>query len=116
MLAQGGSKEEDPKQVFVGGIPKEASEAVIKKYFGNFGAVEYVKVMKDYNGVRHCLFERITRIVGRVKVMRGCNVRSNSLPRASQQASELAAQLLFSLTTSSGQRRSTATVEMYIHP
>ena len=49
MLAQGGS--EDPKQVFVGGIPKEASEAVIKKYFGNFGAVEYVKVMKDYNGV-----------------------------------------------------------------
>ena len=52
MLAlQGGSKEEDPKQVFVGGIPKEASEDAIKKYFGNFGAVEYVKVMKDYNGV-----------------------------------------------------------------
>jgi RNA-binding proteins (RRM domain) len=49
MLAQGGS--EDPKQVFVGGIPKEASEDAIKKYFGNFGAVEYVKVMKDYNGV-----------------------------------------------------------------
>ena len=43
--------QEDPKQVFVGGIPKEASEDAIKKYFGNFGAVEYVKVMKDYNGV-----------------------------------------------------------------
>ena len=33
MLAQGGSQQEDPKQVFVGGIPKEASEDAIKKYF-----------------------------------------------------------------------------------
>jgi heterogeneous nuclear ribonucleoprotein A1/A3 len=44
-------KENDPNQVFVGGVPQEADDTVIKEYFAKFGSVEYVKVMKDWNGV-----------------------------------------------------------------
>ena len=49
------AKKRDPNQLVVGGIPQEATEDVIKKYFANFGAVEYVIVKSTVavRGVSH---------------------------------------------------------------
>ena len=52
----------DPQKLFVGGLPRDADEGLLRYHFDQFGLVEYLKVPKRYDGRPrgHCIIRYAT--------------------------------------------------------